>query len=77
MTMPDDSTAALLGQILAKQGELLTQMAVMGKTLEAIPDHENRLRDLERWRYALPTSVLLGLASAATTIGYWVAHAHK
>lgn len=33
-----------------------------------VPDHENRLRALERWRYALPASVLFALASAGTTI---------
>jgi hypothetical protein len=27
-------------------------------------DYETRLRALERWRYALPTSVLLGVGSA-------------
>lgn len=31
-------------------------------------DHEARLRMLERWRYALPTSVLLGLGSAGLAI---------
>ena len=33
-----------------------------------LSDYENRLRALERWRYALPTAVVLGLASAATTL---------
>ena len=85
MTMPDDSTAALLGQILAKQGELLTQMAVMGKTLEAIPDHEHRLRSLERdaandqgagrVKAALWTSAV-GLAGAATAVAIALTHTH-
>lgn len=31
-------------------------------------DHENRLRSLERWRYALPASALVAMASAAAAI---------
>ncbi|MFC6884677.1 MULTISPECIES: hypothetical protein [Actinomadura] len=30
-----------------------------------VADHEQRLRATERWRYALPVSVLLGTLSAA------------
>jgi hypothetical protein len=33
-----------------------------------LSDLELRMRMLERWRYALPTSVLLGLASAAAAV---------
>ena len=46
--MPDaESTPILLAQILAKQGEMSVQLAVAIKQLEAIPDHEQRLRTLE------------------------------
>ena len=31
-------------------------------------DYETRLRALERWRYALPTSVVLGLGSAIIAV---------
>lgn len=31
-------------------------------------DHENRLRKLEAWRYALPSSLVLGLGSAILSI---------
>ena len=34
----------------------------------AYVDHETRLRALERWRYALPLSLVAGAASAVTTI---------
>lgn len=33
-----------------------------------LTDYENRLRALERWRYALPTSVILGIGSAVAAI---------
>lgn len=39
-----------------------------GITDRMLADYESRLRALERWRYALPTSVILGLASAVTAI---------
>lgn len=31
-------------------------------------DHEKRLRALERWRYALPTSLVLALGSIAVAV---------
>lgn len=31
-------------------------------------DHEQRLRMLERWRYALPASFLVGLGSLTTAL---------
>lgn len=31
-------------------------------------DHEKRLRGLERWRYALPTSLVLALGSTAVAV---------
>ena len=31
-------------------------------------DYESRLRALERWRYALPTSLVLGLGSAVAAV---------
>ena len=35
---------------------------------KSLADYENRIRALERWRYALPASILLGLGSAAGAI---------
>lgn len=37
-------------------------------------DFETRIRSLERWRYALPTSVILGVGSAVAAI---LAAVHK
>jgi hypothetical protein len=39
-----------------------------------LTDYETRLRSLERWRYALPTSVVLGIAS---TVGALIAVIHR
>ena len=33
-----------------------------------LSDYETRLRALERWRYALPTSVILAAGSAVTAL---------
>lgn len=35
---------------------------------QLIKDHESRLRQLERWRYALPTSLFLAVASVILAI---------
>lgn len=48
MTMPDSSgTDGLQGQVLIKLGEIGADVKVIQKTLEAIPDHENRIRIIE------------------------------
>jgi hypothetical protein len=39
-----------------------------GITDRLLADYENRLRALERWRYALPTSVLAAMVSAVVAI---------
>lgn len=65
---PDPSGGGLLGQILIKQGELGTQLAVISEQLKAVPDHETRIRSLEKWRYSMPISLLVSLASIVLTI---------
>lgn len=35
---------------------------------EQLADHESRLRGLEKWKYALPTSVILAITSVIVTI---------
>lgn len=44
---------------------------------KTLADYENRLRLLERWRYTLPASVFLGLASAATAVVAVIQGAHR
>jgi hypothetical protein len=59
---------AKLDAILASQGEIRVTMARMEATLahsvEHTADHEGRLRRMERWRYAVPTSLVLAGAGA-------------
>jgi hypothetical protein len=45
-------------------GRLDAQDTHSGAVDRALIDYEQRLRALERWRYALPTATLLGVGSA-------------
>lgn len=65
---PTDPTA-VLSQILLKQGEMGAQLAVIGKQLEDLPDHEVRIRALEvfRWKttgIAIAAGALSGVAGS-------------
>lgn len=37
-------------------------------------DHESRIRMLERWRYSLPASIVLGLGSAGLALASLLHH---
>lgn len=65
--MPDDSPVSNkdLWIELRKIQDQVTLMVPQGI---AIQDHEQRLRSIERWKYALPTSLALGVASLAAVI---------
>lgn len=41
---------------------------IMGGQATQLGDHENRIRKLEAWRYALPSTLILALASLASAI---------
>lgn len=72
----EDGSYALLGQILTEQGKLSVQMAVMQKTLESIPDHETRLRALERFRWSVPTTLGTAGLSAVVSLATWLSNHH-
>jgi hypothetical protein len=66
-------------EITAEIATLNTTVAQLGTQIEQINtrnviadkaqgDHETRIRALERWRYALPTSALLALISIILTV---------
>lgn len=47
-------------------------LAAASRDLAELPDHEQRLRALERYRYALPATLISSLiAAAAAVIGAW------
>lgn len=72
---PDGLTtdSGIMGQVLIKQGEIIAQLAVITVRLEAVPDHESRIRSLERFKWTISgMSFLGGLISGA--VGYWLGH---
>ena len=56
--------------IYTKQIEMGAQMRSM---VEKLPDHENRIRSLEEWRYGMPIAALIAMGSLAATI-YELSH---
>ena len=75
MTMPDgDGTYALLVQIIAEQAKQGATLAVIQARLESIPDHESRLRVLERWRWSVPASLTGAAGSVLVSVATWLAH---
>ena len=67
--------SATLAQVLVKLGEMSAQLAVITVQLGAIPDHESRLRALEKWRYSLPFAMLAGAEQPAVVIDPGPRHA--
>lgn len=60
-----DGDSAAIARIEGKIDVLVIQITA---ERERGADHEGRIRGLERWRYALPTSIALALASVAAQI---------
>lgn len=50
---------------------LRTELRDATSALKSLGDHETRIRQLERWKYALPASLIASLASliAALVVG--------
>ena len=61
----------MTGQILIELGKISSSIAVMTEQLKAVPDHESRLRALERFRFSLMGAVVV-ISAAFSGIGVWV-----
>lgn len=73
MTMPQGDEVP--AQILIKLGEMGAQLAVISTQLQAIPDHEQRLRALERARWPLPAvSALCAVVAVIATVVEYARH---
>jgi hypothetical protein len=70
---PGDNMRLLL-DIWTKQVEIGAQLGVISEQLKAIPDHEQRIRALEHWRYSLPLAALGALVSAGFTLASYLHH---
>lgn len=53
-------------EIYALLIELKTKFEI---AMEKIPEHENRIRDLEKFRWQLPTSMIVSIGSALAATG--------
>jgi hypothetical protein len=70
--MPDQDAMITLKDIFTMVTKLVGQQEAIHQrnaTADQLhTDHEQRLRILERWRYAMPASILVGLSSLATAV---------
>lgn len=66
--MIGDAAPAMLSQILLEQGKMSVQLAVISEQLKAVPDHETRIRSLERWKYGMPVAGLLAVGSTIAAV---------
>lgn len=64
----DPSITVTLKDVYDELRRLHDQVAAMTPQAQLIKDHESRIRTLERWKYALPGSLLLALASIIVTV---------
>lgn len=67
MTMPAAPDQGM-AQVLIKLGEMGAQLAAIDERLKAVPDHETRIRALEKWRYSLPISLVASIGSIILAI---------
>jgi hypothetical protein len=71
MDMPDTPGGPTLLDIFAKQVELGVQLAVITEQLKQLPDHEMRIRSIERFRFTL-AGLAVGVPVCVTTLGIWI-----
>lgn len=74
MTAPQQPGPTAEVQILLKLGEMGTQLAVISEQLKDVPDHETRIRALEKWRYGLPLATLMSAGSMVLAAYGWLHH---
>lgn len=61
--IPENGVVVTLKDIYVVMRRLEDAVNAMTPHGEKLADHELRLRNLERWRYALPTSLIIAMAS--------------
>lgn len=72
-TQPVPVAQITVVDVFAKQIEMGAQLAVIHEQLRAIPDHEQRIRGLERFRFVLTGLATIG-GILAGAVGYWIGH---
>lgn len=61
---PDGSFTVTLADVYAEVRKCQDAILAMQPQQGTLNDHEDRLRGLEKWKYALPTSLVLAFSSA-------------
>lgn len=64
----DGSVVITLADVYAAVRRLEDKVTPVTDHGEQLADHEVRMRSLERYRYAVPSSLLLALSSLITTL---------
>jgi hypothetical protein len=68
---PVAAAPVTLLDIYTRQVEMGAQLAVIHEQLKAIPDHETRIRALERFRFSL-LGAAIAVSAAVSGLGTWV-----
>lgn len=63
-----DEPVITVKDIYVEVRKLQDTVGAMTPQVQIIRDHEQRLRGLERWKYALPGSLVLALVSVILTV---------
>ncbi len=58
-------------QILIELGKISAQIAAMNEQLKSIPDHESRIRALERFRFTIVGAVIT-VSAVFSGLGTWI-----
>lgn len=66
-----NTTDGMLAQILVEQGKQGVQLAVIAEQLKVMPDHESRLRALERFRFTI-VGAAVGISALMSALGTWI-----
>lgn len=59
----EDRIVAKLDKIEEQNSVTLIALTRLQEQMNAVPDHESRLRSLERWKYGLPVTGLTAIVS--------------
>jgi len=74
MAEPNDSLGVTISareiydQIVGLRDDVRSLVQSNAEVSKELDDHETRLRSVERWKYAVPATLIVSLASAGTTI---------
>lgn len=56
-----------LDRIDAQNMTILVALTRVQEQVSSMPDHEDRIRKLERWKYGLPATIITSLVAAAVS----------